>query len=41
MVPYGKLQKGIRGCFTSGISSKVELQETEQDLVEHGHGGGN
>ena len=25
------------GCFTSVISSKVELQETEQDLVEYGH----
>ena len=40
MVPYGKLQKGVRDCFTSGISSKVELQKTEQDFVEYGHGGG-
>ena len=32
-------KKGILsgGCFTSVISSKVELQETEQDLVEYGH----
>ena len=37
MVPCGKLQKGVRGCFTSCISSKVELQETEQDIVEYGH----
>ena len=41
MVPCGKLQKGVGGCFTSVFESKVERQETEQSLVECGHGGGN
>ena len=40
MVPW-KVGKMCRRFFTSILLSKVELQETEQDLVEHGHGGGN